>query len=147
MTIRTYHELRRLKTFEERFRYLDLKGTVGDTTFGFDRHLNQRFYTSREWRDLRHEVIARDLGCDLGIEGYEIFSRPIVHHMNPMQASDIIHGNYDILDPQYLITTTHKTHNAIHYGDESLLRQPPVERRPGDTLLWRKKEERHGLRR
>ena len=147
MTIRTYHELRRLKTFEERFRYLDLKGTVGDTTFGFYRHLNQRFYTSREWRDLRHEVIARDLGCDLGIEGYEIFSRPIVHHMNPMQASDIIHGNYDILDPQYLITTTHKTHNAIHYGDESLLRQPPVERRPGDTLLWRKKEERHGLRR
>lgn len=145
MMIRTVHELKRYKTFEDRFEYLRLTGVVGESTFGFDRYLNQRFYTSREWKDLRHEVIARDLGCDLGIEGYEIFSRPIIHHMNPMTRQDIVHGNMDILNPDYLITTTHRTHNAIHYGDSSLLVKPFAERRPGDTLLWSKRKENHGI--
>lgn len=145
MMIRTVHELKRYRTFEDRFEYLRLTGVVGESTFGFDRYLNQRFYTSREWKDLRHEVIARDLGCDLGIEGYEIFSRPIIHHMNPMTRQDIVHGNMDILNPDYLITTTHRTHNAIHYGDSSLLVKPFAERRPGDTLLWSKRKERHGV--
>lgn len=145
MTIRIYQELRELDTFEERFRYLELPGIVGECTFGSNRYINQKFYTSREWRDLRHEVISRDLGCDLGIEGYEIFSRPIVHHMNPMGVGDILHRNDDILNPNYLITTTHETHNAIHYGDESLLRKPFVERSPNDTLLWPKRKVSHGF--
>lgn len=113
-------------------------GQVGEPTFGFDRYLNQRFYTSREWRQLRHHIIARDSGCDLGVEGYEIFDKIIIHHMNPMMSEDLIHGNDDILNPEYLITTTHRTHNAIHFGDESLLPKEFVERSPGDTLLWPK---------
>lgn len=133
---RTYSELRRLSTFEERYHYLELRGRVGESTFGFDRHINQRFYTSRQWRQVRHEVIARDMGCDLGIEGYEIFSGLYIHHMNPMTVRDIVHGDDSILDPEYLITTTHKTHNAIHYGDERLLARPLAERTPGDTTLW-----------
>jgi len=136
MRIRSYSELRRLETFEERYRYLQLRGQVGDPTFGFDRYLNQRFYTSKEWRDVRNFVIARDEGLDLGVPGYEIFDKIIIHHMNPMVAEDIVHGNDDILDPEFLITTTHQTHNAIHYGDENLLAKPLVERRPGDTRLW-----------
>lgn len=136
MTTKSYLELRTLETFEERFEYLSLQGVVGHSTFGFDRWMNQRFYTSREWRDLRHHVIARDNGADLGIEGHEIYSRPIIHHLNPMSPDDIIHGSDDILDPNNLITTTHDTHNAIHYGDASLLRRPFVERRRGDTKLW-----------
>ena len=133
---RSYSELRRLSTFEERYHYLELKGRVGESTFGFDRHINQRFYTSRQWRQVRHEVIARDMGCDLGIEGYEIFSGLYIHHMNPMTVRDIVHGDDSILDPEYLITTTHKTHNAIHYGDKRLLARPLAERSPGDTTLW-----------
>lgn len=136
MTIRTYRELRRLATFEERFHYLSLRGQVGEATFGFDRYMNQQFYKSHEWRQLRHEVIARDLACDLGVIGYEIHNRLIIHHMNPMSAKDIVHHNDDILNPDYLISTTHRTHNAIHYGDESLLARPLQERRPGDTKLW-----------
>lgn len=136
MTIRSYSELRRLSTFEERFRYLQLRGSVGKATFGFERHVNQRFYTSREWRLVRNKVIARDDGLDLGVDGYEIFDRIIIHHMNPMTVEDIEHGSTDILDPEFLITTTHRTHNAIHYGDENLLLKPFVERRPGDTRLW-----------
>lgn len=135
--IRRYSELRRLRTFEDRFEYLSLKGSVGRSTFGFDRYLNQRFYTSREWRLVRNQVIARDEGLDLGVEGYEIYDKVIIHHMNPMVAEDITSGSSDILDPEFLITTTHNTHNAIHYGDRSLLRQPFVERRPGDTIPWR----------
>lgn len=134
--IRRYSELRRLHTFEERFRYLRLQGSVGRESFGFDRHMNQAFYRSREWKRIRDEVIVRDNGCDLGIEGYDIHSELLVHHMNPMQPDDIVHGNPNILDPQFLITTTHKTHNAIHYGTEEL---PPIflaTRRPGDTTLW-----------
>lgn len=134
--IRSYPELRRIETFEDRFKYLALKGIVGDSTFGFDRYINQQFYTSREWRQIRHHVIARDNGCDLGIEGYEIHSKLIIHHMNPMTADDIVQGDEDILNPDFLITTTLQTHNAIHYGDERLLPRPFVERRPGDTKLW-----------
>lgn len=136
MKIRTYSELRRLDTFEDRYDYLQLRGEVGRSTFGFDRYLNQRFYTSREWKQVRNQVIARDEGLDLGIDGYEIYDRIIIHHMNPMTVDDIQHGDDDILDPEFLITTTHDTHNAIHYGDRNLLRQPLVERHRGDTKLW-----------
>lgn len=136
MRIRTYSELRRLDTFEERFEYLSLKGMVGESTFGFDRYINQQFYTSKQWRDVRQAVIARDVGCDLGVEGYEIFAKILIHHINPMTVEDIAHGDSSILDPEFLITTTHNTHNAIHYGDASLLPKPLVERRPGDTRLW-----------
>lgn len=136
MTLRTYSELSQLSSFEERFEYLSLQGVVGDSTFGFDRWLNQSFYRSREWRHKREYVIARDLGCDLGLEGYEIHDRIIIHHMNPMRAHDIVHGNEDVLDLEFLITTTHRTHNAIHYGDAKLLRREFVARSAGDTKLW-----------
>lgn len=134
--VRTYYELCRLETFKERYRYLALRGDVGASTFGFDRYINQQFYTSRQWRQLRHHIITRDFGCDLGIDGYEIHSGLLVHHMNPMNADDISHGDPNILDPEFLITTTQQTHNAIHYGDEKLLPRPYVERRRGDTSLW-----------
>ena len=134
--IRTYRELRRFETFEERFKYLVLHGTVGESTFGFDRYINQQFYTSRQWRQVRHYVIARDEGCDLGVPGYEIHDRLYIHHMNPMTVAHISDGDSAILDPEYLITTSHQTHNAIHYGDERLLPRQLVERRPGDTKLW-----------
>lgn len=135
-TIRTASELTRLITFADRFEYLKLNGAVGRETFGFDRWINQQFYRSKQWRDVRNEVIARDEGLDLGVPGYEIYDRIIIHHMNPITAEEIEEGSSDILDPEFLITTTHKTHNAIHYGDASLLPRPPVERRPGDTRLW-----------
>lgn len=136
MSTRTYSEMCQFESFEDRFEYLALQGRVGHATFGFDRHMNQRFYTSMEWRNLRHFVITRDLGCDLGIDGYEIFDKIIIHHMNPMVREDIMHGNYDILDPEFLITTTHKTHNAIHYGDKNQLPRRLADRAPGDTRLW-----------
>ncbi len=137
MTItRSYKELRQLDTFEERFSYLALKGEVGWSTFGHDRWMNQQFYQSRQWRLIRHHVIGRDMGCDLGIEGYEIFGRLVIHHMNPMSVDEIIHGDEGILDPDFLITTTHRTHNAIHYGDERQLVRPLKPRQPGDTKLW-----------
>ena len=134
--IRTYSELRRLTDFEERYKYLALRGSVGRSTFGFDRYINQQFYTSTQWRQIRHHVIARDLGCDLGVEGYEIHDRIYIHHMNPMTVDDIAHGEDSILNPEFLISTTHRTHNAIHYGDERLLPRPLTERRSGDTKLW-----------
>lgn len=134
--IRSYTELRMLKTFEERFRYLMLRGVVGDTTFGFDRWINQQFYTSTQWKRARRDVIARDLGCDLGIEGRDIYGKVFVHHMNPMSFDQIDEGDSSILNPEFLITVTQNTHNAIHYGDENLLPKPIVERRPGDTKLW-----------
>lgn len=138
MTItRRYRELERLDSFEERYEYLKLGGTVGHATFGYDRHLNQRFYLSREWKQARDYAIARDSGCDLGIEDYPIFTGLLVHHMNPVMVDDIVHGEEWILDPEFLITTTHRTHNAIHYGDPSLIREPYTERNPGDTTLWR----------
>lgn len=134
--IRTYYELRRLQTFEDRYHYLKLRGNVGESTFGHERYLNQRFYTSPEWRQIRQHVIARDEGCDLGFPDHEIYDRIIIHHMNPMTIEEIEHGSSDILDPDFLITTSHRTHNAIHYGDASLLVKPLVERKRGDTLLW-----------
>lgn len=133
---RTYSELAQLETFEERFEYLALRGVVGESTFGHDRYLNQGFYRSVEWKQIRNHVIARDEGCDLGAVGYEIYDRIYIHHMNPMTAADIEHGNADNLNIEYLISTTHRTHNAIHYGDASLLQTNLVERLPGDTQLW-----------
>lgn len=134
--IRSYSELRRLSTLEERFKYLALYEKVGKSTFGFDRYINQAFYKSTEWRQIRHHVIVRDNGCDLGISGYEINAPMTIHHLNPMTPRDIIEDDETILDPEFLITTTLRTHNAIHFGDESLLPKPWVERRPGDTKLW-----------
>jgi hypothetical protein len=134
--IKTYRDLRRLETFEERYEYLRLGGFVGADTFGFDRYLNQEFYKSVLWRRARDYVIARDYGCDLGIEGREIYDRVYVHHMNPMTPEDIKHSNLDIVDPEFLICVTHNTHNAIHYGDADRLAKGPIERRPGDTKLW-----------
>ena len=136
MRIRTYRELRRLDGLMARYSYLKLGGFVGDSTFGFDRWINQQFYTSAEWRRIRQFVIARDLGCDLGVPGYEIHSRLYIHHMNPMTKGDIVDGDDSILDPEYLITTTHTTHNAIHYGDENQLPRVHIPRRSGDTKLW-----------
>jgi len=133
---RTYSELQRLPTFEERYEYLRLGGDVGGATFGFDRHINQAFYHSVEWKQIRQYVIVRDGGCDLGIPGREIYSDLLVHHMNPMSPDDIVHDEEWILDPNFLITTTQATHNAIHYGDSTLLAKPFVERAPGDTRLW-----------
>jgi hypothetical protein len=134
--IRSYTELSRIPTFEERFKYLALRGQVGSATFGFDRYMNQMFYSSTQWKQIRHHVIARDLGCDLAFTQHEIHDRLYIHHMNPMIPSDITGGESEILDPEFLITTTHRTHNAIHYGDERLLPKPLVMRRPGDTKLW-----------
>lgn len=136
MKIRTYSELIKHSSFEERFKYLALRGGVGDSTFGFDRYINQMFYASREWKQIRHQVILRDNGCDLGVDGYEIHDRLYVHHMNPMEPDDVFEGNLSILDPEFLITTSHTTHNAIHYGDERQLPKPIVERKRGDTNLW-----------
>lgn len=135
--MRSYSELCQLSTIEERYNYLVIRGAVGDATFGFDRYLNQRFYTSSQWRRVRSIVISRDMGCDLGIPGYEIFDRVVIHHMNPMRPADLIGGESDVLDPEYLITTTHDTHNAIHYGAGILPTRTPIERRPGDTVPWR----------
>ena len=136
MTIRRYSELRRFDTFEDRFEYLRLNGSVGRETFGFERYINQKFYSSREWRNTRRDVIARDLGCDLGSDSYEIHSGLLIHHMNPITADDIKLGDPAVFDPDFLITTTHATHNAIHYGDAKRLPRRVVERRPGDTRLW-----------
>lgn len=133
---RTTTELYRLPTFEARFRYLALGGQVGGSTFGYDRWINQGFYRSREWKQIREHVIARDLGCDLGIDGYEIHDRIIIHHMNPMTAKDIVHGYDEIVDPEFLITTTHQTHNAIHYGNERAVPRAFTPRSGGDTKLW-----------
>lgn len=136
--IRTYTELSKLQSFKERYQYLQLNGFVGLDTFGYDRYLNQNFYRSREWKSIRDQVIIRDNGCDLGVEGYEIHGRIYIHHMNPILIADIEDRTEFLLNPEYLITTTHNTHNAIHYGDESLLILPPVERTPNDTCPWKK---------
>ena len=137
-TIRTYSELIRLPTFEERFRYLKLDGLVGKDTFGFDRYLNQEFYRSKEWKEVRDFVIVRDNGCDLGMDGYEIVGRIYIHHMNPITVNDIVHSSDFLLNPGYLICMSHNTHNAVHYGDEDLLVTAPVERRKNDTCPWKR---------
>ena len=138
MNIRTYSELSQLATFEERYRYLRLGGHVGKETFGFDRWINQMFYKDPEWLKVRDIVIMRDNGCDLGIEGREIYSRIIVHHMNPITKADILDRSKFLLDPEYLISTVKNTHDAIHYGDESLLITLPIERSKNDTCPWRR---------
>lgn len=135
--IRTYRELSRLKTFEERYNYLKLAGTIGVTTFGYDRYLNQILYTSREWKKARDIVIVRDEGCDLGMEDYEIQRGIWIHHMNPLTPEDIESGSPDILDPEFLISTSRRTHDAIHYGDISLLPKQHIDRRQNDTCPWR----------
>lgn len=137
MTIKTYSELSQLQSFEERFRYLQLSGAVGAETFGFDRYLNQIFYKSPEWKAARDFVIIRDNGCDLGIDGYEIHGRILIHHMNPISKEDVINRSEILLNPEYLICVTHPTHNAIHYGDENALIRAPVERTKNDTCPWR----------
>ena len=137
MSIRTYSELITFPTFEERFKYLQLNGQVGESTFGFDRYMNQVFYRSQKWKSIRDFVIIRDCGCDLGVEGYDIHGKIIIHHMNPLSMRDIETESDFLLNPDFLICTTHNTHNAIHYGDEKLLVTAPIERTKNDTCPWR----------
>lgn len=133
---KTYSEMSQYDSFEDRYAYLRLDGFVGRSTFGFDRWINQQFYQSREWKASRDFVIVRDEGCDLGVHGYEIHGELLVHHVNPIAAEDIVHGEAWIFDPEFLITTTHNTHNAIHYGNLSMLPKVVASRAPGDTKLW-----------
>lgn len=136
--IKTYSELIALPTFEERYRYLRLKGKVGDETFGFDRYMNQKFYRSAEWKRIRDYVIVRDNGCDLGIEDRPIRGKILIHHMNPVTVTDVRYATDALLNPEYLISVTHETHNAIHYGDEELLIKDPIIRVPHDTCPWKR---------
>lgn len=136
MFTRCYRDLKQLPTFQERFDYLKLNGKVGEETFGFDRYFNQRFYRSKEWKDIRNYVIARDRGCDLAIFDREIFGKVLIHHMNPISLDDIRHSSDYLLDPEYLICVSKQTHDAIHYGDSSLLILEPIVRKPNDTILW-----------
>ena len=138
-SIRTYTELIQIPTFIERFRYLKLGGKVGEETFGWERYLNQRFYQSHEWREFRRQIILRDQGCDLGLEGYEFASGEmiLIHHMNPIDTKDIVNQTEYLMNPEYVISVRKKTHDAIHYGDESLIMEyEPIVRRPGDTCPW-----------
>ena len=135
--IRSYKQLTRLPTFLERYEYLKLVGVVGESTFGYDRYLNQMLYSSREWKRVRDIVIIRDNGCDLGDLNYEIKGRIIIHHMNPISIDDIEKSDRSVMDPDFLVCTSHETHQAIHYGDKNLLPELPIVRRPGDTCLWR----------
>lgn len=137
MKIRTYSELSYLPTFKERYEYLRLNGFVGKDTFGFDRYLNQIFYRSKEWQKIRRQVIIRDNGCDLGVDDFLIHGKILIHHMNPISKEDILERSEMLLNPEYLITTTMQTHNAIHYGDEQQLAILPEERSPNDTCPWR----------
>ena len=137
--LKTYSELSKLESFEDRFNYLKLGGIVGDSTFGFDRYINQKFYKSEEWRRVRNYVILRDNGCDLGVKGREILGEKIlVHHMNPIDKDDIINSTEFLLNPEYLISITKNTHDAIHYGDDSSLKNKYVERKPNDMIPWKK---------
>lgn len=138
MSIRTYSQLIHLPTFEDRFEYLKLKGSVGKDTFGHDRYLNQVFYSSMEWRRLRDEIIIRDNGCDLGIEGRQIVGKVYIHHLNPLDVNDILTHNEYLVNPEYLICVSFETHNAIHYGDINLLPRDPIERKRNDTCPWRR---------
>lgn len=137
MGIRTYTELSKLQTFKERYEYLKLSGNVGEETFGYDRYFNQTFYRSAEWKRIRNLVIVRDEGCDLGVEGYHIHGAVYIHHMNPILLKDIQERSSILLNPEYLITTTLRTHNAIHYGDADQLLLDPVVRSPNDTIPWK----------
>lgn len=135
--IKTYSELIQLKTLEDRYRYLRIGGRVGEETFGFDRWMNQVFYKDPRWRDIRDEVITRDNGCDLGLEGYDIHGKIFVHHMNPVTKDDILHNFDSLLNPEFLISTSKRTHDAIHYGNEDLLPQSPIVRTRNDTCPWK----------
>ena len=135
--IRSYLECMQLPTFQERYRYLQIGGRVGKETFGFDRYLNQMLYRTPEWKRFRREMILRDNGCDLGCEGYEIYGNVLVHHINPITVEDVINRAPCIFDPNNVICTSLNTHNAIHYGDETLLITEPVVRKPNDTCPWR----------
>lgn len=135
--MKTYSELIQYNRYEDRLKYLELKGHVGIETFGFDRYLNQAFYNCEEWKSARDFVIVRDEGCDLGIEGMYIYDKIIIHHMNPITERDILDRNPDIFNPEYLICTSHRTHNGIHYGIDSLLLPIYVERKPNDQIFWR----------
>ena len=137
MSIKTYSELIILPTFEERFKYLQLNGRVGDDTFGFDRYINQKFYRSAEWKRIRDYIIIRDNGCDLAVDGYEIHGRILIHHMNPITISDIKFSTEYLMNPDYLICVTHNTHNAIHYGDEKQIITGPIVRTKNDTCPWK----------
>lgn len=134
---RTYRECMQLPTFQERYRYLQIGGRVGKETFGFDRYLNQMLYRTPEWKRFRRDMIVRDNGCDLGCEGYEIYGNVLVHHINPITVDDVINRNPCIFDPNNVICTSLNTHNAIHYGDETLLITEPVVRKPNDTCPWK----------
>lgn len=136
--IKTYSELIKLKTFEERYEYLKIGGKVGEETFGFDRYINQLLYKKPEWIAARNEVIVRDMGCDLGMDGYDIVGKVLVHHMNPITVEDIIYRLDYVLDPEYLICTSLMTHNAIHYGSDELLPKAPIERSKNDMCPWKK---------
>ena len=138
--MRCYSELIKLRTFEERFKYLKLNGHVAVETFGYDRYMNQAFYHSDEWHSIRDKVILRDEGCDLAMQGHEIYDKIYIHHMNPITQEDIIHVSDFLIDPEYLICCRHSTHNAIHYGDESLLISMPVTRFPNDMCPWKANE-------
>lgn len=138
MKIKTYSELIRIESFEDRFEYLKLCGSVGEATFGFDRYLNQIFYRSQKWKSVRDYVIIRDNGCDLGVPGYEIHGKILVHHMNPISIKDIENESDFLMDPEYMISTALITHNAIHYGDSSLLISAPIMRSKNDTCPWRR---------
>ena len=136
MIIKTYSQLSRLESFEERYQYLRVKGIVGKETFGVERYLNQVFYRSKRWKSTRNDIIIRDNGCDLGVDGYEIPYRIYVHHINPITVEQVEKEDPDLFNPEYLICTSFDTHEAIHFGDESLLPKLPVERYPGDTCPW-----------
>jgi hypothetical protein len=136
LMIRNYSELQKLASIKDRFDYLALSGVVGEMTFGSDRWLNQMFYTSYEWRHIRRQVILRDNGCDLGMDGWDIHKGLYIHHMNPITKAQIVEGDEAIFDPEFLITASHATHNAIHYGDPKLLPRVHIERSSGDTKLW-----------
>ena len=137
MIMRTYSELITIPTFRKRYEYLKLRGRVGEDTFGFDRYLNQVFYKSKEWKSIRDYVIARDLGRDLAMEGYEIYGRILIHHMNPIRKEDILYRSDLLLNPEYLICTSKNTHDAIHFSDDSLLIAEPIERTKNDTCPWK----------
>lgn len=138
--IRSYSELIRLPTYLERFQYLQLSGKIGEETFGFDRYLNQILYRSPEWKRFRRDIILRDNGCDLACEGYEIIGKILVHHMNPITMEDILNRDPKIFDPENVISTSMNTHNAIHYGDESLLITQQIERSKYDTCPWKQRK-------
>ena len=137
MSIRTYSELITIPTFEERFEYLQLKGSVGKDTFGYDRYLNQVLYRSPEWKRLRNQIIIRDCGCDLACDGYDIYGKVLIHHLNPITVEDVLARSRKVFDPDNLVCVSHSTHNAIHYGDVDLLVTGPIVRTKNDTCPWR----------